>query len=457
MVTHPMIENAKLLNSQGLQVIVGLGKTGLSCAKHLAAQGCEIAVTDSRDNPPGLDAIRQEFPTITLSIGQFDAALCAKASRLIVSPGVSLHEPAIAAAIAQGIPAIGDIELFAQAAKAPIVAITGSNGKSTVTSLVGEMAQAAGLNVKVGGNLGTPALELLSAVEPDLYVVELSSFQLETTYSLRASAAALLNISEDHMDRYQDFGEYLRAKQRIYQGCAIPIINREDPLTWQNLGLENPISFGLNAPEAENFGLGQQGDAWFLMRGQEALIETKAIKIRGRHQLANVLAALALGQAVTLPMSAMISTLRKFQGLPHRCQWVANYHGVDWFNDSKATNVGAAQAAIEGLGKESAGKLIVIAGGLGKNADFTVLRDSMKHYVRLLILIGQDAPLIALALKDSVAIKWAQNMEEAVNIAHQHAVIGEAVILAPACASFDMFANFEQRGEVFMQAVKKLA
>jgi UDP-N-acetylmuramoylalanine--D-glutamate ligase len=453
---HSSSQSPKLLDTRGLQVIVGLGKTGLSCVQYLSKQGCAVAVTDNRENPPGLEEVKAHFPAVQLSLGRFDADLCAKASRLIVSPGVSLHEPEIAQAISKGIPAIGDIELFVQGAKAPVVAITGSNGKSTVTTLLGVMAEAAGLTVKVGGNLGTPALELLGVTEPDLYIMELSSFQLETTYSLRAAAAVLLNISEDHMDRYNNIAEYLQAKQHIYTGCAIPVINHDDPVTWQGLNLTNTLSFGLNAPEGENFGLKQVGDQTYLVRGQETLVDTKTLKIKGRHQLANALAALALGQAMHFPMATMIACLHNFQGLPHRCQWVARYHGVDWYNDSKATNVGAAQAAIEGLGMENSGKLIVIAGGLGKNADFSVLCATMKKYVRLLVLIGRDAPVIAAALKGCVATKWAETLPEAVDVAYHQAQAGEAVILAPACASFDMFRSFEHRGDVFMQAVKDL-
>lgn len=447
----------KLTANNILQVVVGLGKTGLSCVRFLAARNAKLAITDTRENPPGLTQIQANFPDILLSLGKLDADLCAQAGRLIVSPGVSLAEPAISNAIAQGIPAIGDIELFAHCAAAPVIAITGSNGKSTVTTLVGEMARKAGLNAQVGGNLGTPALDLLSAEEPDVYVLELSSFQLESTFSLKPKAAVLLNLSEDHMDRYHSLTDYLAAKQRIYQQCQLAIVNRDEPNTWQNIGLKNTpiVSFGLDTPKIHDFGLRQSAGQWYLAKGDLLLMATSELKIKGKHQLANVLAALALGEAICLPMPVMLDALRDFQGLAHRCQWVANHQGVDWYNDSKATNIGAAQAALAGLGAEIAGKLVVIAGGQGKNADFSLLRETMKKYTRCLILIGKDAPLIEAALTGTTTIKHAKTLEEAVFIAKTHAQPADAVILAPACASLDMFNNFEHRGEVFMTAVRE--
>lgn len=447
-----MKQNPK--HSHSLQVVVGLGKTGLSCVRYLVAQGFSVAVMDSRAQPPGLDELQRDFPDIPLVAGEFSAELCLQAERLIVSPGVSLREPAIAAAIEQGIPAIGDIELFVLAAKAPIVAITGSNGKSTVTTLVGEMAKTAQWQVGVGGNLGTPALELLSDVEPDLYVLELSSFQLETTYSLHAAAAVILNLSEDHMDRYDGLDDYFRAKLRIYHNCHKAIINRDANLSYPSHTFEDHLSFGLNVPADDNFGLREESGQVFLAQGSKNLLDVKELKIKGRHQQANALAALALGSAVHIPMSAMLETLRHFQGLAHRCQWVGVKDGVSWFNDSKATNVGAALATLEGLGSDIHGKLIVIAGGLGKNADFHPLAPSLQKYARQLILMGQDAPLIAAAVEHSVPIDYASSLEQAVSLAQRHAQPGDAVVLAPACASFDMFNNFEHRGELFMAAVR---
>lgn len=434
-------------------VIVGLGKTGMSCVRYLAAHNIDFAVTDQAENPPCLAELRSHFPQASLSLGKIDAEVCMQAEQLIVSPGIPHTEPAIAEAIAAGIPVVGDIELFARTAVAPIVAITGSNGKSTVTTLVGEMALKAGLDARVGGNLGIPALDLLSAKEPDLYVLELSSFQLETTYSLQAEAAVVLNLCEDHMDRYADIQAYLEAKQRIYQHCHTAIVNREDPLLWNCISPETHriLSFGADKPEGPHFGI----DQGWLVKGETRLIETRSLRIKGRHQYTNALAALALGEAVGLPMPAMLAALHDFQGIPHRCQWVAGCKGVDWYNDSKATNVGAAEAALTGLGAEITGKLVVIAGGQGKNADFTPLRTSLEKHARCLILLGQDAPRMATELAGSVPIQRVQTLEEAVDLAAQQARTGDVIVLAPACASLDMFKNFEHRGEVFIEAVRK--
>lgn len=440
-----------------LTVIVGLGKTGLSCVRYLIEQGLNVAVTDSREQPPGLEELKQDFPNIPLKLGKIDENLCLNAQQLIVSPGISLREPAIANAISAGIPAIGDIELFVRQANAPIIAITGSNGKSTVTTLVGEMAKQANWQVRVGGNIGVPALELLNDSEPALYVLELSSFQLETTYSLHTKAAVILNISEDHMDRYENMQSYIQAKQRIYQNCDNPIINRNDLQTVANLNLKNPLSYGLDEPTGKNFGIREHQGKNYLAKDEQLLIAVDEIKIKGRHQQANALAALALGSAAGLPMEAMIDTLKIFPGLAHRCQWIRNYNGVDWYNDSKATNVGAALASIEGIGATLAGKVLLIAGGIGKNADFLPLREAVSRYVRSLILIGQDAAIIANTLQGCTTIHHAANLVEASSIAQQQAQMGDAVLLAPACASFDMFKNFEHRGETFINVVRSLS
>lgn len=434
----------------GLVVIVGLGKSGLSCVRYLAKQNCNIAVVDSRENPPGLDELRRSFPQIPLVLGRFDEDLLNKANEIILSPGISLQEPAIAAQRKRGVSVIGDIELFARKAKAPIVAITGSNGKSTVTSLVGEMAKAAGLRAQVGANLGTPALDLIKDLEPDLYVLELSSFQLETTHSLKPAAAVVLNVTPDHMDRYVDLAAYIKAKQLIYRGAKHAIINRDDPRSYAGLNLgTHVISFGLDVPNVCNFGY-RDG---YLVYGESKLIAGIELKIKGRHQIANALAALALGTALQFPLEAMLETLRDFGGLPHRCQWVRRLNDIDYYNDSKGTNVGATQAAISGLGAEISGKIILIAGGIGKGADFGVLYDVIKKHVRTMILIGRDAMQIATALQGCCEIIMAESMHDAVQKAYQFAHAKDVVLLSPACASMDMFENFEQRGRVFMEEV----
>ncbi|MBI3772963.1 MAG: UDP-N-acetylmuramoyl-L-alanine--D-glutamate ligase [Gammaproteobacteria bacterium] len=432
-------------------VIIGLGKTGLSCARYLTAQGYDITVVDSRKEPPGLEVLKTELPHIPVILGSFEPAVLAKAELLVISPGVPLNQPAIAEAVARGVPVVGDIELFAQTATAPVVAITGSNGKSTVTTLVYEMARQAGRNVRAGGNLGTPALDLLQDHEPDLYVLELSSFQLETTHSLNAVAATVLNISQDHLDRYQDMDEYIAAKYRIFQGGGVVIINLDDPVVnqWQLPG-RNCLRFGLKEPElGSDFGLRQyQGESW-LAQGNELLMPQKELRIAGMHNVANALAALALGAAIGLPCAAMIETLRVFKGLPHRCQWVAEQEGVTWYNDSKATNVGAAVAAINGM----PGKVVLVAGGLGKGQDFRPLQPVAADKCRAVILIGKDAPQLKAALGDVVPVFFAANLGEVVAKARTLAQPGDAVLLSPACASFDMFSGYEDRGEQFAAAV----
>lgn len=437
----------------GSSIVIGLGKTGISCIRYLVEQGIPVMAMDTRENPPGLDEMRKNWPQIPIHIGSLDAALLLQAKELIVSPGLSLQEPAIASAIAQGIPAIGDIELFARAAKAPIVGITGSNAKGTVTTLVGDMGRKAGKKVLVGGNIGTPALDLLFEPTPDLYVLELSSFQLETTYSLKAAAATILNISPDHLDRYADLNAYIAAKQRIYNGCKAAVYNKDDKNTWPDSSVPAMLGFAGSTQPTTDFQLLEfSGDYW-LAQGEQRLLPVNAMRIRGKHNWLNALAALALGTAVGLPMEPMLAALREFPGLPHRCQFVRERNDVAWYNDSKGTNIGSTLAAIEGLAETISGQLILIAGGLGKGADFTLLRDAVSQHVKQVILIGRDASIIAKALPESTTV---DSLEAAVALADKMAQSGDAVLLSPACASFDMFKNFEHRGEVFTQLVRSL-
>jgi UDP-N-acetylmuramoylalanine--D-glutamate ligase len=433
-------------------VILGLGKTGISYVRYLAAQAKSFVVMDTRQDPPGLAALRQEFPEVEFHLGNFDENILAMADEILVSPGISLQEPAIQKQILAGKAVIGDIELFARTAKAPIVAITGSNGKSTVTTLLGEMVKQAGLKVQVAGNIGLPVLDVLSQPTPDWYVLELSSFQLETTVSLQTIAATILNITEDHMDRYASFADYKAAKQRIYHNCHCMIYNRQDEHTKPQMAA-NSISFGVDEPVAQQYGLLTEQKQTWLARGKEKLLTTKALKIMGKHNWANTLAALALGEAMKLPLPAMLTTLQHFPGLAHRCEWVGEKHGVKWYNDSKATNVGAAIAAIEGLGQIIAGKLIVLAGGVGKAADFLPLKEPLAHYASAVVLFGIDAPAIAKIIPSNLVHANVKDMGEAVAAAEQLAKPGDAVLLAPACASFDMFNNYEHRGEVFKALV----
>ncbi|SFM49406.1 UDP-N-acetylmuramoylalanine--D-glutamate ligase [Ectothiorhodospira mobilis] len=431
-------------------LIVGLGETGLSVARHLAARGEAFCVADSRLSPPGVAALGALDPAIPVHLGPFDPGLFTRFSRLLLSPGVSPQEPAVAAARAAGAHILGDIALFADVARAPVVGITGSNGKSTVTTLVAEMARAAGRRVGVGGNLGPPALDLLTDPEPDLYVLELSSFQLETARGLRCAAAAVLNVAADHMDRHAHLDAYAAAKARIYAGAGVAVRNREDPRVRDMPGPAG-ITFGLGEPAEGDYGLVRCGEEEWLGRGREPLLPVSALRLFGRHNLANALAALALGEAVDLPMAARLQALQRFSGLPHRCQWVARVRGVDWYNDSKGTNLGSTLAALEGL----QGPVVLIAGGQGKGQDFTPLREAVRGKARGVILLGQDAARIESALDGVVPVVRVSHMEQAVAEAGRLARRGDCVLLSPACASFDLFRGYAHRGEVFESAVRR--
>lgn len=450
-----------MLQLDGTTLVVGLGQSGLATVRALAALGAAIAITDSRLDPPGLAALRDEFPAIACHLGGFDPAVFADAARLVVSPGVAVATPVIAAMMQRGVPVWGDIELLARLSHVPVVAITGSNGKSTVTTLVGEMTQQASLRAAIGGNLGTPALELWLTEEYRqdpasplaCYVLELSSFQLETTQSLNAQVATVLNISPDHMDRYDSLDDYIAAKRRIFQGDGVMVVNADDPVVMAMMEPKRPvIRFGLGEPQNGDFGLRSvEGESW-LSYGNEAWMAASELKISGAHNLANALAALALGHALGLQREPMLMALRAFNGLAHRTTLVLERGGVRWFDDSKGTNVGATVAAVRGL----PGRLILIAGGDGKGQDFTPLRTALADKARGVVLIGRDAPLIAAALADSVPLQAASDMEQAVAQAARWAEPGDSVLLSPACASFDMYSGYQERGKVFAAAVQGL-
>ncbi|MNZ84151.1 UDP-N-acetylmuramoylalanine--D-glutamate ligase [compost metagenome] len=429
----------------------------MSLVRFLANRGVAFAVADTREQPPELETLRRDYPQVEVRCGELDVEFLCRADELYVSPGLALATPALQQAAARGVKLSGDIELFARNAKAPIIAISGSNAKSTVTTLVGEMAAAAGKCVAVGGNLGTPALDLLSD-DVELYVMELSSFQLETTDQLNAEVATVLNVSEDHMDRYSGLPAYHLAKHRIFRGARQVVVNRQDALSRPLLAEGQPLwTFGLNAPDFKAFGLREENGEKYLAFEFQNLMPVRELKIRGAHNQSNALAALALGHAVGLPMDAMLSSLRTFAGLAHRCQWLRERNGVSWYDDSKATNVGAALAAIEGLGADIDGKLILVAGGDGKGADFSALRAPVAAHCRAVVLLGRDAELLAQALGDEVPLIRVKTLDEAVQRSAELAQPGDAVLLSPACASFDMFKNFEERGRLFAQAVGGLA
>jgi UDP-N-acetylmuramoylalanine--D-glutamate ligase len=429
-------------------LIVGLGQTGLSVAYYLARQGIDFAVVDSRENPPGKAELMQTFPNVVTAFGAFKAELFMQAERLIVSPGVAVATSVIQQAKQQGAEIIGDIELFVREANAPIIAITGSNGKSTVTTLVAEMAEQAGWRVYAGGNLGTTSLDLLQKPAADLYVMELSSFQLETTTSLQAVSSVILNLCEDHMDRYDHFDDYVAAKQVIFKQSQLAVINRDDALVKQLTPKSTSISFGLDVPRSGHYGL-QDG---YLMKGKSRLMHSSHMKVQGRHNIANALSALALGEAANIPMDAMLKAIAAFTGLAHRTQWVAEINGVQWFNDSKGTNVGATIAALSGL----SGKTVLIAGGQGKGADFSPLIPIISAKARAVVLIGEDSHTIAAVIESQIPIVYAESMQQAVALSVQLAQHNDNVLLSPACASFDMFKSYIHRGEVFMDAVRSL-
>jgi len=434
-------------------LVVGLGETGLSVLRYLAARGVPLAVVDSRAEPPGLERLRREGPAdVAIFLGDFSDAAFARAEQLVVSPGVSLHDPHIVAARARGVPVLGDIELFAQAARAPVLGITGSNGKSTVVTLLSAMARRAGMEVRTGGNIGTPALDLLGDDEPEMYVLELSSFQLETVASLHLHAAVVLNVSEDHMDRYDSLADYAAAKQVVYRVAGVQVVNLDDPVAAALADPDRPqLRYSLGIPDNEDYGLaGFAGETW-LMRGAERLLPAGAMRLAGRHNCGNALAALALGEAAGIPLPAMLETLSEFQGLPHRMQFVAVHDGVRWYNDSKGTNVGATLAAIAGV----EGPVVLIAGGDGKGADFAPLAGVLVGKGRGVVLIGRDAPLLESVLSGVLPVQRATDMAEAVALAAEMAVPGDTVLLSPACASTDMYRNYVQRGEIFMQAVRQ--
>jgi UDP-N-acetylmuramoylalanine--D-glutamate ligase len=436
------------------RVVVGLGVTGLSCARYLYRRGVPFSVVDTRPDAPGLEDFRAEMPDVPVFAGLYPAELISSASELIVSPGVALDAPVVVQAREAGVNIVGDIDLFMREAAAPVVGITGSNAKSTVTELVGQMARDAGLDVGVGGNLGTPALDLL-APERALYVLELSSFQLERAGELKLAVATVLNVSADHLDRHGSMPRYHQAKHRIFRGCGKVVVNRDDPLTIPLVAdAVEVISWRMGEPELGGFGLRLVASQEYLCHDFQPLLRCDELGLVGRHNVANALAALAIGHGAGLPMAAMVATLRRFSGLPHRAQQIANIAGVRYVNDSKGTNVGATLAALNGLG--GARNIVLIAGGQGKGADFSQLQEAVASHCKQLILIGEDAPLLEKALREQVPVVMASSMDEAVVRAAAVAQAGDYVLLSPACASFDMFSGYVQRGEVFCQAVARL-
>lgn len=447
-------------------LVLGLGETGLSLVRWLSVQGARVRAADSRDHPPSLDALRAQFPEMELHCGVFRSELLNGIDLIAISPGIPLSNQFVVQAMARGIPIMGDIELFAQSLpqdhRPKIIAITGANGKTTVASMVGAMCRAAGLDTEVAGNISPTVLDVLlqrQGQQPDVWVLELSSFQLETTSSLSADAATVLNISEDHLDRYSDINEYIAAKARIFRNNgqrSEQVLNRDDKIS-AGMALSGCIhnTFGLNSPPLtdSDWGIDSSSEGVWLMHGQRRVMNANELRVAGLHNVANALAALALCHAVGLPLAPLLNALRAFEGLPHRVQPVAEINDIVYYDDSKGTNVGATIAALQGLKRP----VVLIAGGEGKGQDFAPLYPVVMQHARAVVLIGRDADKIAAVLQNcGVPVVYAQNMVDAVRQSASLAQPGDAVLLSPACASFDMFRNYSHRAEKFTTAVHAL-
>jgi len=435
------------------KLVFGLGQTGFSCVRFLVQHGFEVAVFDTRANPPLAEQLYREFPNVELTLQSVSEALFEDVDQIVLSPGISVKSPLLTVANDRNIRIVGDIELFALCAQAPVIGITGSNGKTTTTTLIAEMFSSAGLKVETGGNIGTPVLDLLNRPVPDYYVLELSSFQLETTRSLTPYVALILNISADHMDRYENLKEYGDAKFSILNGAHHKLINIDDP--WLKTQLEKIngyVGFTENSPEKGTYGLLSSDGLLWIASANRKIFKVTELKLQGRHQLMNAVAAAAVADLCKINKQVIAKVLSQFNGLEHRTQLVATVNGVNYINDSKGTNIGATIAAINGLDST----IILIAGGDGKGADFSELAGGVKDKVRYAILFGRDAGKIEKAIGQVTNVMRAVNLESAVSQASEIAVKGETVLLSPACASFDMFDNYQHRGDVFIEAVRGL-
>ena len=436
-------------------LIVGLGLTGLSCARFCQQQGLNFSLCDTRENFAGADDVRAEFSSVELFLGESTVEQLSTYDELLVSPGISIQTEIFQQVAEQGVTLAGDIQLFRQYVKKPVVAITGSNGKSTVTTLVNELINAAGRKAVAGGNLGIPALDLLSEDNADVFVLELSSFQLETTTDFGADVAVILNISPDHMDRYNSMRDYERAKQRIFQGAERAVVNLDDDHTRPAMDLiKEYVTFGLS--DVADFGIKSiDGNDWLMAKG-EPLLPASELKIKGRHNLANALAALALVSELGIDVRQCIRALQDFAGLKHRCQWVRELNGVEYFNDSKGTNTGSTMAAVTGLSADLKGRLHLIVGGEGKGQNFSELGQACINNVNV-IAYGADRNIIAQDMADFCQVEQVSDVEQALSLAHAQANAGDIVLFSPACASFDQFKNYQHRGDVFCELVEALS
>jgi UDP-N-acetylmuramoylalanine--D-glutamate ligase len=448
-----MMMSATIASSER-RLILGLGVTGQSVARWWRQQGVAFAAVDTRAERADDPAAVTDIDPNNAAFGDVDAAFVDDCTEMIVSPGVALDHPLVERARGQGCRVRGDIDLFIEAAQAPVVGITGSNGKSTVTSILGAMIAACGVKVAVGGNLGRPALDLL-ADEPELYVLELSSFQLERSETLGLALATVLNISADHLDRYASLTDYHRAKHAIYKQVGHVVANRDDPLTIPLVPEETPVTWWRSGePDLNEFGLVERDGATWLCRGPEGLVCSDELQLAGRHNHLNVLAALALGSALKMPLEGLIEGAKHHRGLPHRCQLISQINGVRFIDDSKGTNIGATAAALEGL--SGAGQIWLIIGGQGKGQDFSLLKPVLARINVRLLVMGEATEQIRADLGRDTPIDVMSSLEDAVNLSAASAQPGDIVLLSPACASFDMFASYVERGERFQAAVAAL-
>ena len=444
-------------------LVLGLGETGLSMLRYLSAQGAQLRAADSRTAPAGVSEAAKYVQAQQIFCGPFTASLFEGIDLIAISPGVALAETEVTRAINRGVPVMGDIELLAmhlqrQQHRPKVLAITGANGKTTVTSMVAHMCGYAGNDAVAAGNISPAVLDVMmrrGANQPEVWVLELSSFQLETTATLQPDVATVLNVTEDHLDRYAGMDAYAAAKARVLVGCKVQLLNRDDvrsiSMTREDAAL---VSFGLNAPQRpQDFGISHANGEIWLMQGEHRLMAASELQVSGLHNVANALAALALCRAIDLDMDVLLAGLRSFKGLPHRVEKVAEIAGITYYDDSKGTNVGATEAALKGLGKRA----VVILGGEGKGQDFSPLHAAVRDHARAAVLIGRDAKVIEKALQDcGVEVVCASDMQDAVQRASVLAKTGDAVLLSPACASFDMFRNYEHRAQVYIAAVQAL-
>ena len=443
----------KTTTKKDTDLVFGFGVTGLSVARYLKRHERTAVYYDSREEPPGLEELEELDADAEIVYGKKPNGILKKAGRVIVSPGIPDSDDLLVEARKKKLGIVSDIELFVEEAKAPIAAITGSNGKSTVATLLAMMCRAAGRNVQAGANLGTPALDLLDAETPDAYILELSSFQLQRVPKLPTKVSVLLNISPDHLDWHADEDEYREAKYRILAEAESAVVNRADEEVFERLGKKQThISFGLDEPAEGQYGIREEDGVQFLARGEQFLLAVDDLALVGRHNQANALAAMAAGQLLGLDLPSMLQVLAEFPGLPHRMQRVATFEGVHYINDSKATNVGAAVASVDSLD----GFVVLIAGGQGKGGDFDSLARAVHHRLRCAVLMGEDGAQIAEAFEDLAPTYKVETMHDAIMIARQMAEAGETVLLAPACASFDMYPNYQARGDDFVAEVGAL-